>query len=247
MSDIAIAPDNVRLGNVLGQTFAIFSRRLVPVLAVTAAANIPSYLAQFLLWPPRSGFDAVAVSETLFEIFLGIVTSTLASGMVIYGVIQELRGRRFTAGGSFGVVLARLPVVLGVAVVTALLIGLSAIALVVPAVILTCMWYVAVPACIAERTGVLQSMPRSRALTRGYRWRIFGIVVLLPIAALIVTMLVALALLAVKAGPGVLLIFQLAGSTIVGAFGAVISAVFYYELRVAHDGVDIDKIASVFD
>ena len=31
------------------------------------------------------------------------------------------------------------------------------------------------------------------------------------------------------------------------AFSAVVAAVFYYELRVAKDGVDIDKIASVFD
>jgi hypothetical protein len=32
-----------------------------------------------------------------------------------------------------------------------------------------------------------------------------------------------------------------------GAFNAVLVGVFYYQLRVAKDGVDIDKIASVFD
>jgi hypothetical protein len=31
------------------------------------------------------------------------------------------------------------------------------------------------------------------------------------------------------------------------AFSAVVAAVFYYELRVAKDGVDIHKIAGVFD
>ena len=32
-----------------------------------------------------------------------------------------------------------------------------------------------------------------------------------------------------------------------GAFNAVLVGVFYYQLRVAKDGVDVDKIASVFD
>jgi hypothetical protein len=34
---------------------------------------------------------------------------------------------------------------------------------------------------------------------------------------------------------------------IVGAFNAVVAGVLYYQLRAAKEGVDIDKIAAVFD
>jgi hypothetical protein len=34
---------------------------------------------------------------------------------------------------------------------------------------------------------------------------------------------------------------------VLGAFNGVIVGVFYYQLRVAKEGVDIDQIAKVFD
>jgi hypothetical protein len=40
-------------------------------------------------------------------------------------------------------------------------------------------WFVAIPACVIERLGVLQSLRRSRMLTKGKRWQIFGIFLLL--------------------------------------------------------------------
>jgi hypothetical protein len=42
-------------------------------------------------------------------------------------------------------------------------------------------------------------------------------------------------------------ILQNAVQAIFGAFIAVLAAVLYYQLRVAKEGVDLAKIASVFD
>ena len=36
-------------------------------------------------------------------------------------------------------------------------------------------------------------------------------------------------------------------NTVVSAFGAVLSGVVYYQLRVAKEGVDIETVARVFD
>jgi hypothetical protein len=33
----------------------------------------------------------------------------------------------------------------------------------------------------------------------------------------------------------------------IGAFGSIIVAVIYHDLRVARDGIDIERIAAVFD
>jgi hypothetical protein len=36
-------------------------------------------------------------------------------------------------------------------------------------------------------------------------------------------------------------------SAIIGAFGAVVVAVVYHDLRAAHEGIDVDRMAAVFD
>ena len=49
-----------------------------------------------------------------------------------------------------------------------------------------CAYYIAVPVCVIERPGVIQSMSRSADLTYGTRWRIFGLVlvVFIPVGAI---------------------------------------------------------------
>jgi hypothetical protein len=66
---------------------------------------------------------------------------------------------------------------------TALLLGAPLIA---PLWILGTVWFVATPACVIERLRVFQSLGRSRTLTKGHCWRIFGIFLLLFAVGLVI-------------------------------------------------------------
>ena len=57
--------------------------------------------------------------------------------------------------------------VIGVAILSALLAGLAAVALVFPGFMLLTMWYVATPACVVERIGPWKAMMRSQFLDQG--------------------------------------------------------------------------------
>src|SRR5262245_27959728 len=57
----------------------------------------------------------------------------------------------------------------------------------VPATILFVIWLVAVPACVVEGAGPIASIVRSNGLTKGFRWKIFGIVLLLGLVLLAVS------------------------------------------------------------
>jgi hypothetical protein len=104
---------------------------------------------------------------------------------------------------------------------------------------------VAAPVCIAEREGVGASLSRSRFLTKGHRWQIFGAMVLIAVLGLILIGVLTTA--AFMTGPiGLTVVFD-GVQAVFGAFYAVMAAVFYYQLRVAKEGVDLAKIASVFD
>jgi hypothetical protein len=123
-----------------------------------------------------------------------------------------------------------------------------------PTAVVLCIFFVAAPMCVAERTGFVKSLWRSRLLTKGYRWQIFGtlLVILVPdIAVSAVARTAGLWMLTYTgrliADHVVLLGASWVVETVFIAFLSVVTAVFYYELRVAKEGVDIAKIAGVFE
>jgi hypothetical protein len=163
----------------------------------------------------------------------------------MYGVVQELRGQAFSAAGSLWVALRRLLPVLGVAIVTTVAIFLGTLMLVIPGIILGCMLHVSMPACIAEQTDVFASMSRSRFLTTGYRWQVFGTLLLIAVASAVLDSIVERIL--EPAGQITVLLGTQAAAAIMNSVGGVIDSVLYYKLRVVKEGIDIDKIASVFE
>ena len=113
------------------------------------------------------------------------------------------------------------------------------------------MYYVAAPICVAEQASIGTSLSRSIFLTKGHRLQIFGAFVLIWIVWLIANIAITAAVIAL-AGPvttalRAVQVISFVVPAFLGAFNAVLVGVFYYQLRVAKDGVDIDKIASVFD
>ena len=118
--------------------------------------------------------------------------------------------------------------------------------LVIPAFIVATMLLVAMPACVVERLGPGKSMSRSSQLTKGHRWKIFGLWLLVMfVSGILQSVLIGLA--GVIGGPILALIVFLAWSAIFGAFYAIMVVVIYHDLRVAKEGVDTDQIAAVFD
>ena len=87
---------------------------------------------------------------------------------------------------------------MGVALAVGVCAGLAAILLVIPGIIVWCIYAVAIPVCVVERRGVSASLKRSSFLTRGNRWRIFG--ALAVVLTAIIAIVVVGALLAALAG-----------------------------------------------
>jgi hypothetical protein len=245
MSDLA-APGTFRLADVFSKAFAIFGRRFGPFVVLTVMAQIPLYVVAFSIGTLTSG-RASAANAGPFAVLslLNMVCSSIASGAIIYGVVQELRGRVFSIADSIQIAIRRFLPIVGVAICTGILTSLGAILLVVPGIIIACINYVSMPVCVAEQTGVYASMSRSAFLTKGYRWQVCGMFLLIVVGGFILSTIAGLVF--AFTGRVGLEVASQAMKAVVGAFYGVIVGVFYYQLRVAKEGVDIDKIASVFD
>ena len=80
-----------------------------------------------------------------------------------------MRGRSFNLGEAFGIAFGRFFPVLGVAICFGLAVGFASILLLVPGLMVLSAFYVALPACVMERTGPIESLSRSGELTKGHR------------------------------------------------------------------------------
>jgi hypothetical protein len=246
-----------RLGQVFSRSWSVFSGNFLTFIMVTGVASLPSLLIPH----PAPGTDAnpfQTLSLTLVGALLMIVLGTLSQAIVLYGAFQVMRGRPVDLAESARIGLRRFFPIVGIAISVTVLVFLASLLLVVPGMILYAMWFVATPACVVEQLGPFRSMGRSRELTKGHRWKIFGLQLLILVPALIIGAIVGAVILSVLGPGGFLAIATALGSTlgqvvnliwsaIWTAFLAIVIVVTYHDLRVAKEGVDTDQIAAVFE
>jgi hypothetical protein len=233
------------IGHVFNQTVSIFSRNLLPFCMVTAVAYLPSVLTF-----SQSSDPAVLANAgggwIAFGVILTMVLNVLSQAIVLYGAFEDMRGLPVNMAESIKVGLRRFFPILGVSICVPLLAGLAALALVFPGLMVGTMLFVSVPACVVERLGVFRSLGRSAELTKGHRWKIFGVwIAVLIVGGIAQSMLTAVG--RSIGGVPLSLIISLVSGALLVAFNAILAVVIYHDLRVAKEGVDTDQIAAVFD
>jgi hypothetical protein len=101
-----------------------------------------------------------------------------AQAVLFRATVSELDGRDETVGSHIaGAARSVMPLVV-LSILLSLGVGVGWLLFIFPGIMLAMMWSVAAPALVAERCGIFASFGRSRELTSGARWRIFGLVVL---------------------------------------------------------------------
>jgi hypothetical protein len=239
-----------RIGDVLGRSFSILGRNFVPFVILSGIASLP-YL--YLFWTlsvvsatPAASLSPAAAQKLIASFVLPIVVGAslkiLTQAIIVNGAFQDMRDHKVSIGQSLSVGLARILPVLGLSIcyIAGYLIG--TLLLIVPGIIVLMMWYVAMPVCVVERLGPLKSLGRSRMLTKGHRWKLFGLLILVGFVG------GAFPAFGQMIGGRVgFVIFQYLVQAVVGAFSAILVVVVYRDLRVAKEGIDTDRIASVFD
>jgi hypothetical protein len=249
MTDAALpagrfAERHFNAGHVFNRSFVVFARNILPFSLVTLIASLPNLL---ILWPRSAPLDPVAGAERLLiGVGLIMVLNALTQSAVIYAAFDDMRGRPLNMAESIRVGLRRFFPALAVAISVVVLAGLSAILLLFPAFIVMMILAVAMPACIVERLGPIESMRRSARLTKGHRWKIFGLWIASVIGGLIAQAVLAQASRAIGGQTAAIVVLVVWGA-VYGAFNAVLAIVIYHDLRVAKEGVDTDQIAAVFD
>lgn len=254
MSDTTMtaAPSGFRVGTVFGRAFELLFRDFAKFFGLSAIARAPYLLLTILGVLPTVGFsDAWRAGPgpgiaVLAGTMLSSVLSVICQAIILYGAFQVMRGQSFAVGESLQRGLARFFPIIGMLICMGIFMLFGFLMLIVPGIILYVMWSVALPVCVVERQGPFKSLSRSAGLTKGYRWKIFGILLLIGVVSSLVQVVIAFALNAL-AGPTVMMLGLFLWVAAAVAFSSITVAVIYHDLRVAKEGVDVERIVAVFD
>jgi hypothetical protein len=238
------------VGRVFSRAFELLFRDFAKFLLLGGIAWLP-FLVLTLVGigavnakPTKGNLVAFAVTAGLTALLM-LALQVLSQAVVLYGAFQQMRGQSFAIGESLSRGLTRFLPILGMLIIMGIAMGLAAILLVFPALILATMWYVALPVCVVEKEGPTGSLSRSSALTSGNRWKIFGIYLVIAVANGIGQNVVGFVF--GLGGFAIGIIGTFAWLAIAGVYQSIVVAVVYHDLRVAKEGIDIDRIAAVFE
>ncbi|MDX8481077.1 hypothetical protein RFN28_21830 [Mesorhizobium sp. VK24D] len=253
-------PGRFEIGRVFNSTFAVITRNIGLCLGLALLfSGLPTFI--FQLWnETRLGKLAagdpsnlaltdpsVAIRDSLLTIVITLlyfILSLLLQSALVRATIEDLNGKKPDFGDSVQIAIRCLLPTIGIGLLVALGAGAASVALFVPGIILWLGWSVSVPVLVQERLGVFGSMSRSRALTKGNRWSLFGLFVIIFILAMVVQLVLGTAV-------------YLFGGIIGAVLGAVVSAmmstvmstataVSYVELRQVKEGTSVDELANIF-
>lgn len=242
-------------GRVVERTFSSIGRNWIVFLASsTLLVGIPSLLQVYGQGMVATGLNSASLAVMGIGWVLWLVGTYVLQAVVVKTTVNDMNGRKTALSDALANGLGMFLPLFGLAIVTGFIMFIGLLLLVVPGIIVAVALSVAAPALIMERRGISESLQRSRDLTRGCRWRIFGLFVVYVIAVWLIELLlggIGLAAFGSGAvGPANIPVTMVttALSTIVsGVITSAGAAALYYELRGVKEGVGPEQLASVFD
>ncbi len=239
------------MGEILDVSFQLYRRHFAALAMVAlVCSGLPVLLSLFI---EASGGMLQHVWLTLAYYGIFVVLSAIATAATVFIVSESYLGRPLSAAEALSRAAPLLWRVITCSVLTGLLVMVGFLLFVIPGIVLVCGVILAFPVLVLEPgTTASGALSRSWALTRGSRWRIFGMLVTLflllyiPIVAL--TALAALVL--PDAAPGAAMTGGVVGLVLAGVLQLFLYPLFYcvltvsyYDLRVRKEGFDLEVLA----
>lgn len=252
------------IGWILSRSLSIVFSKFFIFLGLTILLVSPLLLVSALAF--ILGRGGTEVFYLIVLLLLVIPTMIIIQGSVTLVAFKTLRSEPVHVISILRLMASRLLPFLGTCFLFAIVIGFPALTgsiaalllgapayllLLIGSVIVLCLFYTTIPACLVERLGPLESLQRAAFLSKNYRGSIFILIiltVLISVALELILSLVAAVGAEIPVLGFVITMVAFVVTVVFGqAFGSSVVAVTYFQLRNLKEGVDIDKLVNVFD
>jgi hypothetical protein len=186
-------------GDVIGPTLEVYRKHFAAVGLLVIITMLPVALLQFasarVTGVEPDGANAssafgLALSGSLLAALFSAVGGALLDAALVYLVFDLQRTGQTSAGAALRRGLRVLPKVFAVNLMYGVVVAIGYLLLIVPGVIFSLMFALAVPAAVAEGRGGIDAFDRSSKLTDGYKGLIFVTFFLWGIVIMVVNMMV---------------------------------------------------------
>lgn len=189
-----------------------------------------------------------ALRDTGVLAVITLLMQTFLTGFLMVVVGKAVLGHRITFSEAWEDLRPRLLPLLGLTVLVTAAVLLGLVALVIPGIFLYVLLSLATPALILERSGIGQSMGRSRLLVLGSWWRVFGVLIVAQLVTFVIGYLIQLPFGTATDTPapgvgyplGDLLVIELGAAVaqaITVPFAAAVTALLYIDQRMRREGL----------
>ncbi|MFD0916803.1 hypothetical protein ACFQ14_10325 [Pseudahrensia aquimaris] len=247
-------PSTLGIGTMLGETFSIFVSRIGLFAVIGMVVMIAISVLTFMFFGSAL-LDANSLTNptsfwtaTVFASILSLVGTSLLMGILALAAYDAKLGRPARLSVYIGAALSVIVPLTVLSIVSAIAMSIGFILLIVPGLYILTVWCVAAPAIVIERAG-FSGLSRSAELTKGYRWPVFGYIILLFIINIVIAGLFMLvAGLASFTAPNTIVDYIVQGvanglSTAIYAIGVV---VLFARLKEVKEGLGMEDLADVF-
>ncbi|HEV7481524.1 MAG TPA: hypothetical protein VGO13_00295 [Solirubrobacterales bacterium] len=214
----------IDVGGTLSEVFSIYG--------ANAGVLLPVAFWLFLVVAIVNGLAGSSLILLLLASVVGIVAGTLYQGTVVNLVLDVQDGRRdFSAGELLSSATPFIAPLIGAGILAGIAIGIGLFLLLVPGLILLTIWAVIAPVIVVEKSGVMDSFGRSRALVRGNGWPVFGAIFVAFLIVIVGGLVFGAIAASIADGPLLRIVFSALASTITAPISALVAAVLYFRLR----------------
>jgi hypothetical protein len=242
-------------GALLDRAFRLYTGNFSLMLGITAGAYVPFYLIMLVLetsvggnLQSRAGGLSTLLFQLLFMIFWASVAFPIASGATTYAISERYLGNEVTIGGALRRGLRHfLP--LSIAQITAtirVLIGLFL--LIVPGILWMLSYSLIVPAILIEGQRAIASLRRSSELVRGYRGKVFWVLLIVNLLQAVLAVgvgMISNLLFGAASASGEILDSALGNllSIFLTPLGIIAAILLYYDMRIRKEGFDLEMLS----
>jgi hypothetical protein len=243
-------PDGrIDMGSVLSRGFETIGSNFPAFLGLSVLlGGLPAFAFSYLSGETLNDDNLFAFAGgglALAAWLVQMLASALLQAVIVRSSILTLSGRDADIGGSAAAAFGLILPLIGLTILTGLVVLIGLVLLIVPGIIAYVALSVAVPVLVEERRSVTECMERSAELTKGSRWRVFFLLLILGLAYLLLAAGIGGAMVAIS-GETLQFGFEAIAVTVTSLFVSAMTAALYVELRTVKEGATTEGLADIF-
>ena len=255
------------LADIIDGALWLYRHNFAPFLGIVAIAWVPALAIQlggiYLFLGPLAGEDAAtptleaflptAIVFGLAAVAVYLIAVPVAQGALMWAVSNRYLKRPAGLVEAYRAVIDRFGSMMAVIILTALVVGAGTLACIIPGIIFAFMFSFAVPEVVLENRTAMDAMKRSWQLANYDFWKVvvtlFALSLLVGLISMALATPFSLALVSLAGEDNMMLFQTLARSVntlvqvIVQPIQIIGTILLYYDLRIRHEGFDIQLLA----